>query len=289
MASVRCSPKKRTRVELPETGRRSEVEMVIGLYAKTGWVVAKEFELSPVYQITVKHQWKPSITYQMQKNVNEFLAQGKLPTYGTSIDQVVPRYSSSAKECQIKVEAEMRKPWQTAIYAAGVENLLASLFMMEEFMKWRAVVEGIEVPPVRVIVRCTADIAEWTVGATVHVAVSADVPSNATMLASCPPAYSGHLSIVVNGAEEGVGVSLCGNTYAIREKLDGLGFEGSYVDASGAVCQKAQGSGGYMRWKHYGAGAGIEELGFLKDVVKHVTYNQITAELKLAWQGVLED
>ena len=142
---------------------------------------------------------------------------------------------------------------------------------------------------VRVIVRCTADIAERTVGATVHVAVSADVPSNATMLASCPPAYSGHLSIVVNGAEEGIGVSLCGNTYATREKLDGLGFEGSYVDASGAVCQKAQGSGGYMRWKHYGAGAGIEELGFLKDVVKHVTYNQITAELKLAWQGVLED
>ena len=46
------------------------------------------------------------------------------------------------------MEAEMRKPCQTAIYAAGVENLLASLFMMEEFMKWRAVVEGIEVPPV---------------------------------------------------------------------------------------------------------------------------------------------
>ena len=93
MASVRCSPKKRARVELPETGRRSEVEMAIGLYAKTGWVVAKEFELSPVYQIIVKHQWKPSITNQMQKNVNEVLAQGKLPTYGTSIDQVVPQYS----------------------------------------------------------------------------------------------------------------------------------------------------------------------------------------------------
>ena len=29
----------------------------------------------------------------MQKNVNEVLAQGKLPTYGTSIDQVVPQYS----------------------------------------------------------------------------------------------------------------------------------------------------------------------------------------------------
>ena len=67
--------------------------MAIGLYAKTGWVVAKEFELSPVYQIIVKHQWKPSITNQMQKNVNEVLAQGKLPTYGTSIDQVVPQYS----------------------------------------------------------------------------------------------------------------------------------------------------------------------------------------------------
>ena len=62
--------------------------MAIGLYAKTGWVVAKEFELSPVYQIIVKHQWKPSIT-----NVSEVLAQGKLPTYGTSIDQVVPQYS----------------------------------------------------------------------------------------------------------------------------------------------------------------------------------------------------
>lgn len=189
---------------------------------------------SPLYQIVLENDCKPSPLFNIVTGLREFLATTKHELDCKDLAQLESLYStrvvitpgSDTSGCGFV-------PWQVAFYTSGA-HLGATLQLLGGYLVWQHESGRVGEKAAQMSLRLGPGVRVDTAHLPTNVQVDIDAAVAVTPLVAAPPRGKKLVEITVEHVSaDVVNVLFTGNTYAFRRLFDAAGLAGGWADVAG--------------------------------------------------------
>ena len=228
----RAAKKDRAQVDAP-------IHVQICRYTRDASLFVHTFPVEPMWQVQVVHDAIPSVTFDLVRQFNGFLA-GQHAANPRIPGSLADLYST----CDIKlVLTDSNDPdgvgfvmWRVAFYVAGPapERVDFTINLLDNFFAYRKQTETVRPFPALEAVYTVATTARYTVQAE-HFELPSTVTNSDDMrfpfTAAAPPFGRRVVCCVIDIEDNAVSAVISGNTWPFRAALDAAGIGGDYGPA----------------------------------------------------------